>query len=64
MGQLSPTFSSTLYDYYIYTAPSTVETVDVSAVVNDQENAKIISGTGTYNINSTNSVDSPTLLQF
>ena len=57
MGQLSPTFSSTLYDYYTYTAPSTVETVDVSAVVNDQENAKIISGTGTYNINSTNSVN-------
>lgn len=57
VGTLSPTFSSTLYDYYTYTAPSTVETVTVTAEVEDTGKATIISGLGEYNIDTTNTVN-------
>lgn len=55
-GVLTPSFSSTFYNYYTYTAPSTVETVNISANVNDPT-ATIISGPGTYNINNVSSVN-------
>lgn len=56
-GTLSPEFSSTTYDYYTYTAPSTVKKVTVSAEVEDTGNATIISGLGEYDIDTTNTVN-------
>ena len=57
IGTLSPSFTKTFYNYYTYTAPSTVTDVTVNAVVDDTGNATIISGTGTYNINNTREVN-------
>lgn len=56
-GSLSPTFSSTLYNYYTYTTPSTVQTATISATVNDTANATIISGTGEFDIDTNPSVN-------
>lgn len=56
LGTLSPTFSSTFYNYYTYTAPSTVDKVTISATVNDTVNAQIVSGLGEYSIDTTPSV--------
>lgn len=57
IGTLSPTFTSTFYDYYTYTAPSTATTATISGIVNDTGNAQIISGLGEYDIDSTPSVN-------
>lgn len=56
-GNFTPTFTSTFYNYYTYTADSMVDKVNISASVNDIENATIISGIGEYNIDDTKSVD-------
>lgn len=56
IGQLSPSFSSSFYDYYTYSAPSTVSSVTIAATVNDTT-ATIVSGPGNYNIDNTPSVD-------
>ncbi len=56
-GTLNPAFDSDFYDSYTYTAPSTVSTVTINAVVEDTDNATIISGPGDYNIDNTNKVN-------
>ena len=56
-GTLSPAFTSTFYDYYTYTAPSTATKVQINGIVNDTLNAKIISGNGEYEIDTTPSVN-------
>ncbi len=56
-GTLSPSFSSTLLDYYTYTAPSTVQKVTVAATVTDTDNATIVSGPGEYDIDTTPTVN-------
>lgn len=40
-GTLAPGFSSTFYNYYTYTAPSTASTVSISAVASDTDNGVI-----------------------
>lgn len=57
IGTFTPTFRSNFYDYYTYTVPSTVQNVTINATLDDIENATIISGTGTYNIDTTNEVN-------
>lgn len=56
-GTLSPGFSSSLLDYYTYTAPSTVDRVTIAAVVNDTGKASIISGTGEFDIDTNPTVN-------
>ncbi len=57
LGTLSPQFSSDLYDYYTYSAPATVKTVNIEATVQDTGNANIISGTGQYDIDTNPTVN-------
>lgn len=51
-GTLSPAFVPTYYDSYTYTYDSTVNSIQVSATLEDS-NASIVSGTGTYSSSDT-----------
>lgn len=52
-GTLSPTFTSTFYNYYTYTYDSTVSTINIAATLEDSTNASIVSGTGDYSSSDT-----------
>ena len=52
LGTLSPSFSSTFYDYYTYNYDYTVNSLDVNATLDDSK-AVITSGVGTYTSSDT-----------
>lgn len=52
-GTLSPSFTSTFYNYYTYTYDSTVSSINIAATLEDSANASIVSGTGDYSSSDT-----------
>lgn len=52
-GTLSPNFNPTFYNYYTYTYDSTVTEINIAATLEDNKNAQIVSGTGSYSSSDT-----------
>lgn len=51
-GNITPSFTPTFYNYYTYTYDSTVTSIDIAATLEDND-ASIVSGTGTYSSSDT-----------